>query len=197
MTHPERSGAEPGDRAAGRERIGGSFRAVKHFEAIADRVGKTIRSLTRRSAASAREPCATLIFSLEMRCEVFERKRVFDFPTVECRALAIGAIDHHPLLAIVHATQRGADPVFRRAAYREIGCNRFPSRRDFGPDPDVSQRLATSSQASWRSNPMHRSNFNMMNAVAKRPRCGCEHDPMKLTHHPPSLPGLTRQSILL
>ena len=111
----------------------------------------TMRSLTRRSSASARLPRATATpAAFEPRRERVERRRVGGFPAEEIGAAFGVGVDDHALLAVVHAQRERRCCSCRRAACRGNGSHSPPSRRDCPSGCRYSRAPAT---PCWRPPP--------------------------------------------
>ena len=90
----------------------------------------TIRSLTRRSSASARAPRATCTPAFSSRAaNRIERGGVRDLPAEEADALAAVLADDDALLAVVHAQREALARSCRRAACRGTWCRSSSSPR--------------------------------------------------------------------
>ncbi len=142
VTHAERAGAEAGDGAAGLERIGGGLGAVRHFEAVADRIVEHDQvldlALLGERARAARERNLVL---LQVRGEGVERGGVGDLPAVEAGRVDAVLVNHETLLAVVHAERRGAPALVDQLHAEEPAGVGRPVFQVLGAKADIAQRL--------------------------------------------------------
>ena len=102
----------------------------------------TIRSATRRSSASAREPRATgTPRLLQPGRQRLKAGRVRDLPAEEADALAAIGVDDDPLLAIVHAERDRRPALVDALQPQEAAAVGAPIAQILGADTEIAQRL--------------------------------------------------------
>ena len=138
MAQAKRTGAKAGDTAAGPERLARSFRAVKKFQPVADRVGNDDQignmSFVGKGASAARDRYAAVV---EPRRQAVERFGIGNFPAEKTDAFAAVGMDHDTLLTVIHAeSQRRARSIHALQA-EQTGAIAGPVIQRFGADADI------------------------------------------------------------
>jgi hypothetical protein len=99
----------------------------------------TIKSATRRSSASAREPCDFDAGGLDARRHRVERGGVRNLPTEKADALPAVGIDDEPLLAIIHAEGEARAGLVGALKAEELFAIARPVIHVLGANPDIAQ----------------------------------------------------------
>src|SRR5262245_9120712 len=153
MAHPERSGAEAGNVAAGLEGIGRGFGAVEDLQAIAGGVVEHDQildvALVGQRPRAARDLGAG---GLDPRGDGVERRGVGDLPAEEADALAAVGIDQESLLTVIHAEGERRAAVVDALQAEEVRAVRAPVAQILGANADIAQSFdAHDGPRSWRS----------------------------------------------
>ena len=103
---------------------------------------QTIKSLTSRSSASAREPRATLVPAcFEPRRQRIERSRVGDLPAEHADAVAAVRVDDDALLAVIHAERQRRARLVDALQAEQPGAIARPITQILGADADIAESL--------------------------------------------------------
>ena len=142
MAEAERAGAKAGNRAAGLERLGGGFGAVKDFQPVAERIVEHDQildvPLVGQRAGAVRDFDPAVV---QMRGERIERRRIGDLPAEKADAFAAVGVDNDALLAVVHAEgERRARFVDALQAEKARAVAR-PIAQILGANADITQSL--------------------------------------------------------
>ena len=152
VPHAERAGAEARDRAAGLERIGRDFGAVKRFEPVADRIGEYDQILDAAFVGERTRAARDLdVVVFQMRRQRIERRGIGDFPAVERRPLGLVAMDDDALLAVVHAQRERAAALVDQLHAEKAGAVSRPIVEILGADADISQSVEAHNGSPKRS----------------------------------------------
>ena len=140
MPKPKRSGAETGDVAARPERRLVDLGAPKRLEPVAFGIAEGNQPAHAPRIGQCRRLCRHLdARRFQLRRQRIERSGVRHFPAEEARAFAHRAVDHDPLLAVVHPEGQQRIAALDRLEADEAGAEFPPVVERIRSKPGISQ----------------------------------------------------------